>query len=303
MHASQLNSSAISATEFNEDETIVYLNGEFLPLSQAKIPVLDRGFIFGDGIYEVVPAYARRLFRWPEHLARLKRSLAKIRIDNPYSDTQWLALIESLIHKHPWSEQFVYLHITRGVAKRDHAFPKSSKATVFAMTSQLQPVPEQLRREGVAAITLDDKRWLHCDIKSISLLGNVLARQAAVDASAAECIQFRDGQMTEGSSSNIWLVRHGEVLGAPVDHRILEGIRVGLMESLCKRCGIAFRSAAISREEIFQADELLLTSATKEVLAITRLDQQVVGNGKPGPIYEQLYRAYQEAIADNGAHQ
>jgi D-alanine transaminase len=299
MHTSQLDSNALNTLESKDHEPRVYLNGAFLPLSEAKVPVLDRGFIFGDGIYEVVPVYARRLFRWPEHLARLKRSLAKIRIDNPYSDSQWLALIESLIQQHPWSEQFVYLHITRGVAKRDHAFPKASKPTVFAMTSALQAVPQHVRREGVAAITLDDQRWLHCDIKSISLLGNVLARQAAVDADAAECIQFRDGQMTEGSSSNIWLVRHGEVLGAPVDHRILEGIRVGLMETLCHGCGIGFRNAAISREELFQADELLLTSATKEVLAITKVDHKPVGEGKPGPVYHRLYQA---AIAANGAN-
>lgn len=280
-------------------ESTVYLNGAFVRLSEAKVPVLDRGFIFGDGVYEVVPVYARKPFRWPEHLARLKRSLAKIRIDNPHHDLQWLNVVESLIAHHPWSEQFIYLHITRGVAKRDHAFPKSSQPTVFAMTSQLQAVPEQQRQDGVRAISLDDQRWLHCDIKSISLLGNVLARQAAVDADAVECIQFRDGQMTEGSSSNIWLVRKGAVIGAPVDHRILEGIRVGLMETLCHQCGIAFSTEAISRDEVKQADELLLTSATKEVLAITRLDGDPVGSGRPGPVYQKLYQAYQAAIAQD----
>lgn len=299
MQASKAKTTSVDALEAGQDEAIVYLNGEFLPLDQAKVPVLDRGFIFGDGIYEVVPAYSRRPFRWPEHLARLKRSLGKIKITNPYSDAQWLTLIESLIQRHPWPNQFIYLHITRGVAKRDHAFPKDCQPTVFAMTSALQAVPEALRSEGVAAITLDDQRWLHCDIKSISLLGNVLARQAAVDADAAECIQFRDGQMTEGSSSNIWLVRGGEVIGAPVDHRILEGIRVGLIEALCKSCGIGFRTDALSRDEVFQADELLLSSATKEVLAITKLDGRAIADGKPGPVYHKLYQAYQEAIAAN----
>lgn len=277
-------------------EAEVFLNGEFLPLSEAKIPVLDRGFIFGDGIYEVVPVYARRPFRWPEHLARLKRSLGKIRIDNPYHDAQWLDLIESLIERHSWSDQFIYLHLTRGVAKRDHAFPKSIQPTVFAMSSELLPVAQDIRQNGVSAISLDDQRWLNCDIKSISLLGNVLARQAAVDANAAECIQFRNDRMTEGSSSNIWLVREGQVIGAPLDHHILEGIRVGLMESLCKECGIGFSTAALSRHEVRQAEELLLTSATKEVLAITRLDGEAVGNGKPGPVYQKLYQAYQLAI-------
>lgn len=290
---------ASDATGQQALESIVFLNGDFVPLSQAKVPVLDRGFIFGDGIYEVVPAYAGRLFRWPEHLARLKRSLAKIRIENPYTDTQWLSLIECLLKRHPWSNQFIYLHITRGVAKRDHAFPKSAQPTVFAMSSELQALPQAQREAGVSAVTLDDQRWLHCDIKSISLLGNVLARQAAVDADAAECIQFRDGQMTEGSSSNIWVVRKDEVLGAPVDHRILEGIRVGLMQVLCEACGLTYRTAAISREEVFRANELLLSSATKEVLAITKLDGQPIGSGKPGPVYHKLYQAYQQAIADN----
>jgi D-alanine transaminase len=184
-----------------DPETWVFLNGAFMPLREAKVPVLDRGFIFGDGIYEVVPAYAGRPFRWAEHLARLKRSLARIRIANPLSDGAWLELVRGLIARHPWRDQFVYLHITRGVAKRDHAFPKDASPTVFAMSSELLPVPAVQREEGVAAVSLDDIRWLQCDIKSISLLGNVLARQAAVDGGAVECIQFRDGFMTEGSSA------------------------------------------------------------------------------------------------------
>ena len=275
----------------------VFLNGHFMPLQEAKVPVLDRGFIFGDGIYEVVPVYAGKPFRWAEHLGRLKRSLAKVRIDNPYADAEWTDLVRELVARHPWPRQFVYLHITRGVARRDHAFPDAVSPTVFAMASELLPAPAIQREEGVAAVSLEDKRWLQCDIKSISLLGNVLARQAAVDAGAVECIQFRDGMMTEGSSSNIWVVRGTTLTGAPVDHRILEGIRVGLIESLCAACGLAFRTAALSREEVAAADELLLSSATKEVLPITRLDGLPVGSGRPGPVYARLYQAYQDAIA------
>lgn len=275
----------------------VYLNGEYLPLEQARVPVLDRGFIFGDGIYEVVPAYNGRLFRWPHHLARLERSLAKVGIINPFDRDGWTAIVGELIGRHPWRDQFVYLHITRGVAKRDHGFPSGVKPTVFAMASELQPPPLAQRTEGVAAVTLPDERWLHCDIKSISLLGNVLARQAALDRGAVECVMFRDGWLTEGSASNIWVVRDGRVLGAPPDHLILEGIRVGLMGELCAASGIECETRRILREEVFAADELLMTSATKEVLAITRLDGRPVGSGRPGPVWAQLYDAYQRAKA------
>ncbi len=273
----------------------VFLNGEFLPLDEARVPVLDRGFIFGDGIYEVVPSYGGRLFRWPQHLARLKRSLAAIRIRNPRDDAGWTDLVQALIARHPWPDQFVYLQVTRGVARRDHAFPAGVEPTVFAMASELVPVPAAQREAGVAAITLPDERWLHCDIKSVSLLGNVLARQAAVDAGAVECVMFRDGFLTEGSASNIWVVRNGTVLGAPRDNRILEGIRVGLIDELCARGGLAAETRPVLREEVLAADELLISSATKEILPVTRLDGRPVGDGRPGPVYRALYEAYQAA--------
>ncbi len=273
----------------------VYLNGEFVPLEEARVPVLDRGFIFGDGVYEVVPAYGGRLFRWPQHLARLARSLAKIGIANPRTDDAWTVLVQELLRRHPWDNQFVYLQVTRGVARRDHAFPKDAVPTVFAMSSELVPAPTAHREQGVAAITLRDERWLHCDIKSTSLLGNVLARQAAADAGALECVMFRDGFLTEGSSSNVWVVRHGNVYGAPSDRYILEGIRVGLLGELCASVGIACETRRILREEVLAADELLLTSATKEVLPVTTLDGRPVGTGRPGPVYRRLYDAYQRA--------
>jgi D-alanine transaminase len=278
----------------------VCLNGEFLPLEEARVPVLDRGFIFGDGIYEVVPSYGGRLFRWPQHLARLKRSLAAIRIGNPHEDDAWTALVTRLIGLHPWRDQFVYLQVTRGVARRDHAFPAQATPTVFAMASELVPVPAAQREGGIAAITLPDERWLHCDIKSVSLLGNVLARQAAVDAGAAECLMFRDGFLTEGSSSNVWVVRQGTVFGPPRDHRILEGIRVGLLDELCARSGIPMQTRPVLREEVLAADELMVSSATKEVVAVTRLDGRPVGSGRPGPVYQALYQAYQAAKQAEG---
>ncbi len=278
----------------------VCLNGEFLPLEEARVPVLDRGFIFGDGIYEVVPSYGGRLFRWPQHLARLKRSLAAIRIANPHDDAAWTALVNRLIGLHPWADQFVYLQVTRGVARRDHAFPAQATPTVFGMASELVPVPAAQREGGIAAVSLPDERWLHCDIKSVSLLGNVLARQAAVDAGAAECLMFRDGFLTEGSSSNVWVVRDGTVFGPPRDHRILEGIRAGLLDELCARSGIPMQTRPVLREEVLAADELMVSSATKEVVAVTRLDGRPVGNGRPGPVYHALYQAYQAAKQAGG---
>ncbi|HRA79779.1 MAG TPA: D-amino acid aminotransferase [Burkholderiaceae bacterium] len=273
----------------------VYLNGDFVPLEQARIPVLDRGFIFGDGIYEVVPVYARRPFRWPQHLARLKRSLAAIGIDNPLDDEAWTTLVADLVARHEWPDQFVYMQVTRGVARRDHAFPKGVRPTVFAMSSQLVlPTAAQLE-QGVAAIALPDERWLHCNIKSTSLLGNVLARQAAVEAGAAECVMFRDGFLTEGSASNIWVARGGRLYGPPTDNLVLEGVRYGLIAQLCADAGIPLQLRRILREEVQAADELILSSATKEVLAITTLDGRPVGTGKPGPLFAKLHAAYQQA--------
>jgi D-alanine transaminase len=279
-------------------EQIVFLNGEYLPIADARIPVLDRGFIFGDGIYDVAPVYGGVPFRWPQHLARLRRNLDKIRIQNPYDDAGWAAIVTELIGRHPWPDQFVYFQVTRGApAKREHAFPTGIKPTVFVMTNELVKPSATVIEQGVAAITLPDERWLHCDIKSTSLLGNVLARQAAADAGAFECVQFRDGWMTEGSSSNLWLVKDGKLLAPPRDNLILEGIRYSLMEILAKRCNLPFEVRRISREEVLAADELLVTSATKEILAATRLDGQPVGEGRPGPVFRRMLAAYQEEKA------
>ena len=285
----------------SDASSIVYLNGEFLPIEEARVPVLDRGFIFGDGIYEVVPVYGGMPFRWEQHHARLVRSLGRIRIDDPLDPEGWRTLVHTLVARHPWPDQFVYLQVTRGVARRDHAFPQGVRPTVFGMSSPLPPVPLALLEHGVAAITLADERWLHCDIKSTSLLGNVLARQAAVDAGAVECVMFRDGFLTEGSSSNLWVVRGGWLLAPPPDRLILQGIRYGLLESLAQGEGIPFEQRPVGRAEVEGADELLLSSATREVLPITRLDGRPVGAGVPGPVFRRLHAAYQRAKAGNRA--
>ena len=277
-------------------EQTVYLNGEYLPISQARVPVLDRGFIFGDGVYEVVPVYDGRPFRWPQHHARLVRSLGRVRIDDPLDASGWRAIVDTLITRHAWRDQFVYLHVTRGVARRDHAFPKGVTPTVFAMTSEFVEPAAALRANGIDAITLPDERWLNCDVKSISLLGNVLARQAAADAGALECLLFRDGFLTEGSASNVWVVRRGAVIGVPHDRFVLEGIRMGLIEELCAAQGLTFEQRRIHRDEVLAADELLVSSATKEVLPVCRLDDRPVGSGRPGPVFARLLAAYRLAV-------
>ncbi|SAL12140.1 class IV aminotransferase [Caballeronia cordobensis] len=285
-------------------DPVVYLNGEWGPLSEARIPVLDRGFIFGDGVYEVVPLYAqpdgaRLPFRLKQHLARLNRSLGKIRIDNPFDDAGWRALIDRAIAENAGAgDALVYIQVTRGVAKRrGHAFPAGITPTVFVMLGQLVFPSAADRERGAVAVTAEDKRWLHCDIKSVSLLGNVLMAQHAAENDALETIQLRDGLLTEGSSSNVWVVKGGTLLGAPRGPRILEGIRYGLVEELARETGIAFEEREITEAELRSADEIMISSATKEVMPITTLDGERVGDGRPGPVYAALYDAYQRAKA------
>jgi D-alanine transaminase len=279
----------------------VYLNGVWGPLSEARIPVLDRGFIFGDGVYEVVPLYAtpdgRAPFRLTQHLARLTRSLGKIRIDNPFDDAGWRALIARAIEtNHGDGDALVYIQVTRGVAKRrGHAFPAGIEPTVFMMVNPLTFPSAESREQGARAVTAEDKRWLHCDIKSVSLLGNVLMAQHAAENDALETIQLRDGLLTEGSSSNVWTVKGGRLLGAPRGPRILEGIRYALIEELAAEAGIPFEERDITEAELRDADEIMISSATKEVMPITVLDGKPVGSGRPGAVYAALYDAYQRA--------
>jgi D-alanine transaminase len=282
-------------------DTPCLLNGQLLPLNQAKVSVLDRGFIFGDGVYEVIPVYGRRLFRFDEHMARLARSLDKLRIVNPHSRDDWLRHARTLVATVPANDQLVYIQITRGVAPRDHVMPEGLTPTVFAMSNPMKPLAPELRHHGVACVTARDFRWERGDIKSISLLGNVLARQMSADRGALETIMFRDGWLTEASGSNVWVVHEGAVLGPPRSEHVLEGIRYELLRELCEEEGIAYNLRPISEADVRAADELMLTSASKEVLPVTKLDDHPVGHGalrgKPGPIYARLYEAYQRAKA------
>ena len=280
-------------------DSLCYLNGQFGPLSETSVSVLDRGFIFGDGVYEVVPVYARRLFRFDEHMARLSRSLAKLRIANPHAPGDWLALCRRLVAAQAAQDQLVYIQVTRGVALRDHVMPEGIAPTVFMMAGPMKPPTAEQRHRGVACVTARDFRWERGDIKSISLLGNVLARQISADVGAVETIMFRDGHLTEAAASNVWIVHEGALLGPPKSEHVLEGIRYELLRELCEEAGIAYNLCPIAEAEVAVADEILLSSATKEVLPVTLLDNEPVGHGalrgKPGPVYARLYEAYQRA--------
>lgn len=278
-------------------EAVVFLNGELLPLSEARIPVLDRGFIFGDGIYEVIPLYNGKPFRGQQHLARLARSLAGIGIPNPYTEAEWLAQIDRVVKANGMVDQMIYMQVTRGVAKRTHAFPKEVTPTVLIMTNPMALPPAASVEQGVACVTMEDRRWLNCQIKSTSLLGNVLAAQVAAEAGVTEAIQFRDGWLTEASASNVWVVKQGRVAAPPKDNLILEGIRYGLMEELCAAMDISFEARRIARDEVFAADEVMISSASKELLPVVTIDGKSIGSGKPGPVFQRLYAAYQAAKA------
>jgi D-alanine transaminase len=278
----------------------VYLNGVYMPIEEARIPVLDRGFIFGDGVYEVIPVYSRRAFRMAEHLKRLQHSLDGIKLPNPHSEPEWTEILNELIKRNAPEDQYLYLHITRGAAKRDHAFPNPPvPPTVFVLSNPLTtPSAEQLQK-GVSCITVVDNRWLRCDIKAISLLPNVLLRQAAVEAGCAEAILIRDDAfLTEGAASNIFVVKNGRLLAPPKDNLMLPGITYDVILELAAANDIPHEVRRITKAEVFDADELLLSSSTKEVLAITALDGKPVGNGTPGVMFARLHALYQNFKRD-----
>jgi D-alanine transaminase len=288
----------------------IYLNGQYLPIEEAKVSVLDRGFIFGDGVYEVIPVYSRKAFRLEEHLRRLQHSLDGIKLANPHSNAEWARIIDELVARNAGEDQYLYLHITRGVARRDHAFPNPPVTpTVFMMSSPLLTPPAELLHSGIACITAPDNRWLRCDIKAIALLPNVLLRQMAVDAGCAETILIRPESitsdpatggefMTEGAASNIFVVKNGTLLAPPKDNLMLPGITYDVVLELAAANGIPYEVRRIAVAEVFAADELLLTSSTKEVLAITQLDGKPIGSGKPGAMFARLHALYQDFKRD-----
>jgi len=276
-----------------DNDPIVYLNGQYLPTSRAHVSVLDRGFIYGDGVYELVPVYGREPFRLSHHLARLQRSLDGIRLANPHSDAQWESIIRDLVARQPFDDQGVYFQVTRGAAKRDHSFPKGVAPTVFMMSNPL-PLPSREQVDnGVAVVTADDNRWHRCDLKTISLLGNVLMRQLATDEGAAETVMFRDGFLTEASASNVLVVIGGTIVVPPKDNHILPGITYDATMEFAREAGIPLEVRAVSKAEALAADEMWLSSSTKEVLAITTVDGKPFGNGKPGPVFRRMWSVFQ----------
>ena len=273
---------------------IIYLNGEFMPLEAARIPVLDRGFIFGDGVYEVVPVYSRHPFRLPEHLRRLQHSLDGIQLANPLADPEWTRLTHDIIARNPGDDQSIYFQITRGAARRAHEFPQDAKPTVFMMSSPLVTPPREQVENGVACITATDFRWLKCDVKSVSLLGNCLLKNLAVDAGAVEVVLFRDGYLTEASACNVCVVRNGVLLAPPKNHLILPGITYDVVLELAAANQIPLEMREVSEQEVRTAQEIWITSSTKEVLAVTTLDGRAVGAGRPGALFRRIYALYQD---------
>lgn len=273
---------------------IVHLNGKLLPIEDAKVSVLDRGFVFGDGVYELVPVYRRQPFRLPQHLTRLQMSLDGIRLANPHTDAEWTSIISELVEQQPYEDQGVYFQVTRGVAKRDHTFPKDVPATVFMMSNPLAtPSAEQIAN-GVAVVTADDNRWRRCDLKTISLVGNVLMRQLAADADAIETVMFREGNLTEASASNVMVVIRGKIVAPPKDNLILPGITYGAAYEFALDGGLPFEIRPVPKAEALAADEMWLTSSTKEVLAVTSIDGRPFAGGAPGPMFRKMHALFQQ---------
>jgi D-alanine transaminase len=291
--------------EYPLPDSLCYLNGHYGRVCDTQISVMDRGFIFGDGVYEVLPAYNSEVFCFEEHMARLDRSLKELRIPNPLDRAEWKAiakrLIDDLKQTTGAAHQLIYIQVTRGVAPRDHVMLPGLRPTVYVMASEMKLPTDAQRAKGVACVTGDDFRWKKAHIKSTSLLGAVFSRQISADAGALETVMFREGLLSEAAASNVWVIKNGVVLGPPKDNLVLEGIRFGLIERICRDQGIPFELRPIGREEVLTADELLLSSATKEVLPITLLDGQPVGSGLPGPVYARLYAGYQTVKAATNA--
>ena len=273
---------------------ICYLNGEYLPLAQARISPLDRGFLYGDGAYEVIPIYGGRPFRLEAHCARLTRSLGEIRMNDPLSREQWCDLFETLIARNGGGDQYIYWQVTRGAERgRNHAPLPDIPRTIFAFCAPLPVPPPTMLEKGVACVTAEDTRWARCDIKSVSLLSNVLLRQLAVDGGATETILLRNGELMEASASTVYVVIDRELRIPPNSRRILPGTTRGVVEELAARIGVRYRAVAISEAELRGADEVWISAATREVQPVTKLDGKPVGAGSPGPLWRRVYDEFQ----------
>jgi D-alanine transaminase len=284
---------------------ICYLNGEFLPLDEARISPLDRGFLFADSVYEVLPSFAGRMFRFREHFDRLARGLAEVRIESPRTHAQWHDLLNELIRRNGNADMYLYVQVTRGVEfGRNHAFPADAKPTVFAMTCPLPTLDAEGRANGLSAITVEDFRWGRCDIKTTMLLANVLMKQAAAEAGAQEAIIVRDGEVIEGGSTSVCLVIDGILITPPNSHRLLPGTTRDVALELAPP-DIPAEVRRVSVNELRRADEVWISAATRDVLPITKIDGIPVGDGKPGPRWHAISDAfleYRKRLADSPAY-
>jgi D-alanine transaminase len=273
---------------------ICYLNGKQLPVEEARISPFDRGFLYADGAYEVMPVYAGRPFRFQAHRERMTRSLGEIAMRDPHTPEEWHAILGNLVTANSGGDQYVYWQVTRGAENgRSHAPLPDIPRTVFAFCAPLPVWPASVVEKGVACVTANDTRWARCDIKSISLIANVLLRQIAAEANAAETIILRDGDLMEASASAVHVVIDGEIRTPPRTNRILPGTTRGVMEEMATRVGIPFRSTRVTEQELRTAAEVWITASTREVQAVTLLDNQPVGTGKPGPIWRRIYDEFQ----------
>lgn len=281
---------------------VAYLNGEFLPLEAARISPLDRGFLYGDGVYEVMPVYGGRPFRFEAHAERLTRSLKEVRMDDPHTRDEWRAMLSTLISRNGGGDQYVYWQVTRGAEKgRNHAPLPVIPRTVFAFCAPLPPVSPATLETGLSCITTQDTRWAQCNIKSVALLANVLLRQLAVEAGAGETILLRDGELTEASSSAVHVVMNGVVHAPPNSRKILPGTTRGAVEEMAQRAGVPYKITPVTEGELRGADEVWLSAATREVQPVTRLDGKPVGTGRPGPLWRRVYdelQRYKRELAD-----
>jgi D-alanine transaminase len=274
---------------------VVYLNGRFIPAEDAKVSVLDRGYLFGDGIYEVIPVYRGKAFMLEGHLARLQRSLDGIKLANPLDNVSWARLITDLVEQNGGGDQSVYLQITRGAAaQRDHVFPQAVSPGIFIMSNPLNAVPADWHSKGINCITVDDIRWQRCDIKAIALLANCLMKQQAHEAGAQEALLLRDGELTEGAASNAYVVINGEIITAPSGPQILSGITRDLVLALADEAGVNVQQRFASDSELRVADEIWISSSTKELVPVTTLDNKPVGNGQPGLLWQDLHQRFQQ---------
>jgi len=275
---------------------IGFVNGRFLPLEEATVSVEDRGFQFGDGVYEVIRTYHGRPFYLDAHLARLERSAKAIELPLPWSVQQWVTYIRDGITRSGYPESKVYLQLTRGVAPRDHVFPAAAKPTAVMTVREMRPMEPALQASGVAVMTMDDWRWGRCDIKSVNLLPNVMARQKAKQAGAFEALFIRNGRVTEGAVSNVMIVKAGLVLTAPEGEQILSGVTRTIMLGLIRKEGLPLKERFVTLDEFLRADEIFLTGTTVEVLPVIRVDGQPVGSGKPGPVTLKLQASFQRFV-------